>query len=384
MEFIESKRFTDGLKYYQNLIAHTQDRTIVSWYNIFTKLVTFSLSITPINDAEDVICFVADSLRCQWTGRDYHNKGLGGAETYIVEMATHLCRLSGMTVVVFCRCPEPDTYLGVRYIPIDEFSVYLAENRIRYCIISRYSEYIPLAYQGKIDSLYLVVHDVTTSGNVLIAHPGVLKRVFCVSDWHRDYFLSEFPDLRSITSYLYNGFEPSLFTEPKKKQPFRFIYSSEPVRGLGHLLDMWPSIRKKKPDAELHVYGKTEGIKIGMSGVFLHGFVDKKTLAEAWKVSDIWLYPCVFQETFCCTALEAAVSKTLVIVSDRGALPEIVGDRGIVIRGDPGTKEWKTEALETMFRVYPYKEYYTGKNYRWGSRLTWENQAREFWNQIRE
>jgi len=383
MEFIDSKRFTDGLLHYQTLLTHTQDWTTSSWHNIFAKLVTFSPSTTPRDTSEDLICFVADSLRCQWTGRDYHSKGLGGSETYIVEMATHLHRLSGMTVCVFCRCTEPDTYMGVRYIPIDGFSVFLSQNRIRYCIISRYSEYIPLAYEGRIDSMFFVVHDTTPSGNVMIVRPEVLKQIFCVSGWHRDHLLSEFPSLRPITSYLYNGIDPSLFSGPKNKQPFRFIYSSEPVRGLHHVFEMWPSILKRRPDAELHVYGKTEKKIVDLPGVFVHGFVDKQTLARAWSVSDIWLYPCVFLETFCCTALEAAVSKTLVVTSDYGALPEIVGDRGIVIRGDPKTAEWKTEALETLFRSYPYKEYFVEKNYRWGTRITWENQANEFWDRIR-
>jgi len=111
-----------------------------------------------------------------------------------------------------------------------------------------------------------------------------------------------------------------------------------------------------------------------------HGWVDKQTLANAWVTSDIWFYPCTFMETFCLTALEAAITRTFAITNDLAALQNTVGNRGAVIKGDASTKEWQEQALETLFyymdeKNLMEKQELIEKNYEWARELTWKNQA---------
>jgi predicted O-methyltransferase YrrM len=114
--------------------------------------------------------------------------------------------------------------------------------------------------------------------------------------------------------------------------------------------------------------------------IHYHGWVDKKTLAQAWLASDIWFYPCIFMETFCLTALEAALTKTLVVSNDLAALQNTVGDRGVIIPGDPMTKEWQDAALDKL-RLYFLEanaalyDTYRERNYEWASAMSWENRA---------
>jgi len=120
----------------------------------------------------------------------------------------------------------------------------------------------------------------------------------------------------------------------------------------------------------------------GLQGIVMRGWVKKEELASAWATTDIWLYPCTFQETFCLTALEAAYSGCLVVCSDLAALQNTVGDRGIMISGDPMSEEWQQTALNKLFGLeLVQKERLIETNRVWASGLTWQGQASLFLEQ---
>jgi uncharacterized protein (UPF0218 family) len=83
-------------------------------------------------------------------------------------------------------------------------------------------------------------------------------------------------------------------------------------------------------------------------------------------------------ETFCLTAVEAALSKTLAITNGLAALQNTVGDRGICIEGDASTNEWQEKALFELFSIMEDKtkrEELIESNHKWASTLSWESQA---------
>ena len=64
--------------------------------------------------------------------------------------------------------------------------------------------------------------------------------------------------------------------------------------------------------------------------------------------SDIWLYPTVFKETFCITGLEAMKSECLCITTDCGSLPDIIGDKGVIIKGDINDEKIQDEMINKL------------------------------------
>ncbi len=163
---------------------------------------------------------------------------------------------------------------------------------------------------------------------------------------------------------------------------------------------MWEDIKKIIPEAKLDIYVDLENVWLNQYhgqqiieiknllekyknwDIINHGWVDKKTLCDSWSTAGIWLYPCIFQETFCHTALEAAASKTLVITTDLAALNETVSDRGVIIKGDPFSQEWKDTVIEIL-KVYKQDPEFSfqdkiNKNYNWSLNLSWEERAKEF------
>jgi hypothetical protein len=392
---------------------------MVSWHNIFVKLNAMHNSLSelkiPNTTNKPLLCFVADGGFEPWTGSDILTKGVGGSETYIIEMARHIQKQERFKVIVFCNCIQQSIFEGVEYIPISYYSPFVASVNIHTCIVSRFSEYIPVAIHGKVENLYLVLHDLTPSGVVLPIHKK-FKKVFCLSEWHVEYFLNIFPQFKDITVPFYYGIDVNKFdneclvndTEPPKsniymqivetiqKTPNKFIYSSFPNRGLLQLLQMWPRIYEKYPAASLHIYADVNGkwvnsvegelmVKIRSllstlvnHNIYYHGWVNKSELADAWKTSEYWFYPCTFMETFCLTAVEAALSKTLAITNGLAALQNTVGDRGISIEGDATKPEWQEKALFELFSIMEDKtkrEELIERNYAWASTLSWESQA---------
>jgi predicted O-methyltransferase YrrM/tetratricopeptide (TPR) repeat protein len=375
---------------------------IISWYAIYKKMNMCPKRSAPVISEKPIFCFIADGGFEPWSGKNILTTGVGGSETYIIEMARYI-QLSGQyNVVVFCNCLEEEVFENVQYKPIDSLYSYIYTNYVHSCIVSRFSEYLPVAFKGWTENVYLVVHDLTPSGIVIPLDPK-LKNVFCLTEWHVEYMNQIFPSLKHLTVPFYYGIDFSKFKKQVEKIPFKFIYSSFPNRGLLQLIQLWPKIHEKQPLATLHIYSDIDGkwvndvaaeqmkeIKALLSvyktrenglGIHYYGWVDKKTLADSWSSADIWFYPCTFMETFCLTALEAALSKTLVITNDLAALQNSVGERGVVIKGDATSSDWQNSALEKVFEYMDSlnietKNAFIERNYEWASKLSWENQAK--------
>jgi tetratricopeptide (TPR) repeat protein len=405
-------------------------QVISSWYNIFVKLNQMNTSLSVTNNiGKPLLCFVADGGFEPWTGSDILTKGVGGSETYIIEMARYIQKHGHFQVIVFCNCLQQSTFEGVDYIPLDKYPPFSANAKIDTCIISRFSEYVPVAIHGKTDNIYLVLHDLTPSGVVIPIHDK-LKKIFCLSEWHVGYFTERFPQFIDRTTHFYYGvtfgkshakntFEKSITKEHDNlvinlAQPFpkvakvenKFIYSSFPNRGLLQLLQMWPRIIEKYSNASLHIYSDVNGkwvnsveplmmqqIRELLSQLMLeerkmnitcYGWVGKEVLSESWATAEYWLYPCTFMETFCLTAVEAALSKTLAITNGLAALQNTVGDRGVCIEGDASSSEWQDKALDQLFSFMEdnsKREKVIQKNYEWARKLTWESQANKLLNE---
>ena len=385
-----------------------------SWYNIYKNLVLFQkerknylMREIPINiSTPPIFSFIADGGFEKWSGSSINKNGVGGSETYIIEMARYIQKRGLFQVVVFCNCEISEIFENVIYKPINEMYTFLSQNYVHTCVISRFSEYIPLTYKSYIENVYFVCHDLTPSGIVIPLH-NKLKNIFCMTEWHVKYLINQYPILKHLIEPFYNGVDIEKFNNTGEysiqKIKNKFIYTSFPNRGLLELLKMWPTIYQKYPSASLHIYSDINGSwvnsvepqkmkeirdllssiisydKNGMN-VHYHGWVSKDVLAESWKSADIWFYPCTFMETFCISALEAAITKTFAVTNGLAALENTVGNRGLCVEGNASSAEWQESILEKLFeymgeRNMASKQELINKNYKWAIELSWKNQA---------
>ena len=394
----------DVCKYYfENNKTSDIHNMMISWYNIFEKLC--NLPPKPIKISyhnKPIVCFVADGGWDKWSGKDILTKGVGGSETYIIEMARYIQQFGYFSVFVFCNCEMDEIFENVHYLHLKNYYSFIQNNYVDISIISRYTDYIPMTIESNVKNIFVVFHDLIQS--IIVPNDNKIKHFFCLSEWHVQHFNEILPDYKNLTSHLYYGIDQSKFlmNDNDKIIPYKFIYSSFPNRGLLQLLELWHLIIKKYPSATLYIYCDVNGkwvnniapedmvkcrdlIKLYDKNINYCGWVDKTTLAKSWITADVWFYPCTFTETFCLTALEAALTKTLVITNDLGALQNTVSDRGGIIKGDPKTDEWKKEAIITLFNILDnptLKHSLIEKNYQWGKKLSWESQANLLQNKL--
>ncbi len=146
-----------------------------------------------------------------------------------------------------------------------------------------------------------------------------------------------------------------------KRNNKRIIYTSSFDRGLQHLLEMWPEIRKAVPDAELEIfYGwqlfdkfyagnpasmawKAKMVEMmGQEGIVKHGRLTQPELEKEMRTCGIFSYPAHFGEINCISAIKAQAFGCEPVVINYAALRETVR-YGRKVEGDIYDDETKEE-----------------------------------------
>lgn len=166
-----------------------------------------------------------------------------------------------------------------------------------------------------------------------------VQRVFTPSEYVKQKVMRRF-DIRKVT-VTPNGVDHSIF-HPRAKQMHLalpqnyvlFVGTLEPRKNLGHLLQVWNEIKEEFHAMWMVVVGvsgnvfKTIHVSQEMERVRFLGYVDDETLAGLYANASLFVLPSQ-DEGFGLPVLEAMASGTPVIISDGGALPEVVGDAGM-------------------------------------------------------
>lgn len=182
----------------------------------------------------------------------------------------------------------------------------------------------------------------------------------------------------------------------------RIIYTSSYDRGLQHLLEMWPDIRKAVPDAELEVfYGwqlfdkfysnnpssmmwKERIVKLlGQEGIVKHGRLSQPELAEEMKTCGIWSYPTHFGEINCISAIKAQAYGCEPVVINYAALKETV-QFGRKIDGDIYDEETKEEYKKQLIDALknPMSEEKRQEMMAWAKeKYSWDKIAKD-WTEV--
>lgn len=316
----------------------------------------------------DIVFYVGHGPE-PWTPVDVSLGGIGGSETMAMEMAKRLARL-GHTVRLYGDCSGREgRYDGVDYLHHEAFRDVVCDA----LITSRRPHVVDDQHGARARATLCWVHDVHLGSALTHGRALRMDKFLTLSNWHKNNLLDVHPfihpDQVLVTR---NGIDPSRFDRSLPRNPHRAIYSSSPDRGLWVAVYCWPRIRERVPDAELHVFygfhtwevsarsnndqgqiNLIEGIKKAMrdqdgKGVFFHGRVDQKRLADEFLQSGVWTYPTWFSETSCITAMEAQAGGCRIVTSPIAALNETVSDRGVLIPGDWLSKDYQDRFVDEV------------------------------------
>lgn len=296
---------------------------------------------------------------------------LGGVETGVIRLSEAL-QARGHEVTVFTGHEDPPPS-SPRYIhlsdanldaaPVADVLVAVREWKV---LMSPLQAAVRLFWSGDapdvVHTLGIGDHRVRDRIDAVLLHSDWQTRTMCDQ--------SGFPIAR--TGIMNLGVDLGSFagTEPRRRK--RLIYSSAPLRGLSLLPRIFARVRERHPDAELHVFAGL-GTYAGSSGAYhqrwrddwvalagtleattgctVHGNVPQRQLAREFMRSAVLVYPNTFNETFCITAAEAQAAGCAIVTSDRAALPETVGEAGILIAGVPGSARYEDAFVDATCRL---------------------------------
>lgn len=185
-------------------------------------------------------------------------------------------------------------------------------------------------------------------------HPDL----FCsLSHSHARYMAGQTTYDRNRFRVMPNGVDTDEY-RPGAKQSGKCIWASSHDRGLHHLLEVWPEVKRAVPHAELHVFYDTSGMqrfsenhptgigwvdeltrrscyslealeRLGGKGVKVHGSVSRERLRAEMASAEVLAYPCDpvrYTETFGSTVLESMASGCVPVLCLSDAFQELWGE----------------------------------------------------------
>lgn len=301
-----------------------------------------------------LIAMVDDGI--EFDGRTIEQRPLGGAESAFLELAEAIAAL-GHQVVVRNNCAAPLGHKGVEWAPLAAG----VPERPDLLICNRSPKFLALAPRAGQQVLW--IHNPAQ-------YLSKLKNQLRLA-WHRPVIvfsgkshLSTYPGWafdggREIIPY---GISPRFRQAVERPvPPPRAVFTSNPMRSLGWLLDLWAArIRPAVPDAELHIfsgpatYGSWGQSKAAVMmpvleraaamaghGVVLRGPVGKDALVGELEQARALLYRGDLGETFCYAAAEAQAMGVPAVLEDIACMSERVvdGETGFVVEDENGFAE---------------------------------------------
>lgn len=302
---------------------------------------------------------------------------VGGSEEAVIYLAPELSKLGYLVTVYTPRPTRSDGKIihvkdGVRWRDVSDFDW----ETDRYAAVLFWRAPALLLREDVKKAKYkklLWLHD--THYSAPTAAYAAADRIIVLSQFHAEAIRCG-DGFQGPFTFATNGIPlsdyPELDGTAAIRDPNMVIYGSSPDRGLDNLLAAWPLVRAAVPDATLHVYYTWDLLTMAMDrvpelhtkygglralaesmkdqGVVVHGGVDHKTLAKAYRKASVWAYPTEFDEISCITAMKAGAAGCTPVVCRAGALEEtLMPDEPIDSWGGLGTFALSKTAPEEVF-----------------------------------
>ena len=270
----------------------------------------------------------------------------------------------------------------------------------------------PLFYPGK---LIVTVHDVVQYA-LKQFFPGVMKRIYSgplvqlilnraykiitVSDFSKSEIIKYYKIPPHKISVIYNGVNPFFKPVPEEEsirilkkhqlpaEYFLYVGNVKPHKNIAGIIAAYrialESNRDLPPLIILGQYTNLSkeipNVKSLLSGerirknIIFTGYLPDEDLPAIYSKASMFLFPSYY-EGFGFPILEAMACGTPVITSNRGSIPEVVGDAAILI--EPDHHEMIADAIIRLAGDSALQEEYKQKGYRQVEKYSWEESARK-------
>ncbi len=187
--------------------------------------------------------------------------------------------------------------------------------------IFKHPEWFPQSTLKRLITTNLFLRGIRRAKHVFAVSEDTKRELMKVSGFPADAITVTYQGIRSI--------------QPGERKPYVLVLGSiNPRKNISFIESLWPDVQKHVPGAELIIVGEPRMR------------VDDAQRDEYVRHATVLLLPSL-HEGFGRTALEAMSAGIPVIASNRGAIPEVVGDAGLLL--DPEDREAWIKGIVSAF-----------------------------------
>lgn len=248
-----------------------------------------------------------------WDADIAKEKSMGGSETAAIEMASWLHKISGRPVKIFNMRESDKVCDGVEYISAQKVHEYMSAHKPWLHIAWRHNFKLTNA------PTYLWCHDLITQGGENHAN---YEKILALTPFHKRFLMAMQGIPEHKIHVTRNGIRPERFdSDPSiQRDPWKFVFSSSPDRGLDRAMRVLDIVRQKHPKVKLHIYYGIEHLdKFGQGAlaaqlkammderkdwVIYHGATQQDELMREFKSAAYCVQPSDFIETSMISAME--------------------------------------------------------------------------------
>jgi spore coat protein SA len=188
-------------------------------------------------------------------------------------------------------------------------------------------------------------------------------------------FADRSPTLGAKTRVIFNGVNMQLFTpreDLREAKTIFFVGRFDQEKGILPLVRAYALLLKRHPDAALVIGGSTgfgihqetayvravrdlaESVRNQNARISFPGYIHHDRDLPGWfQRATVFASPSLFQEPFGLVNAEAMACRTPVVGSNRGGIPEVLGDAGILV--NPEAVEEFSDALSRLLDDKDYR-----------------------------
>lgn len=346
MEITQLNTILENIKYVLPFAREAFLEPFREFSNFVKEVHQVELDYIPKHD-KSILFFVGQNCPA-WNYTSGLTHAVGGSEHAIRYLTQHFPEYT----VYVCGNVLEEVVGNVHYVDMQKLGELVMSHYFDAIILSRDISFLELCTTHYTDRLLIMAHDVDLLGVTDVKatlQKWKVQSCVCLTKFHKELFAEKYPYL-PIT-IIPNGIEPSFFVE-KVKIPNRFLFTSVSERGLAKLVELWPSILEKKPNATLIIssyqpFPRDHDVEIKKAidqipSIRHVGKLSPKELYAFMATAEYWLLPSTFLETFCITALEMMASKVKCYYYPVGGLVDTMAGHGVQIE----------EGKELEFKTY--------------------------------
>ena len=301
-----------------------------------------------------------------FNGKNYNSKPVYGSEINAIKLGEALSKVYDVHILSNLSPEDEIQFQGVTYS--NYFRAMPRFQRIDLLIIVRYINYF-LYFPNIASKVFvwvcdMIVNPVYAGQYLHNCATSLIHNVrdhidgyVCLSDWHFHNVSKLIPEETCKISIIFNPLDTTLFQPNVPIIKNRFIYVSDPKRGLDRVLDCLLHLQTLVPNVSLVVFRKDDMTPSMLQKLTLlrntkvYGKQPQNVVAHEFLSADYFLYTTHFLETFCNVAAEAQLYNTVCIYNPIGGLTSTIGDRGLALTHDISDPQYPEKVSEDIIRL---------------------------------